>query len=130
MVFENSKNTNFYGFAISFIIIVLSALLFEVLFNKQGSLLVYILRIIVLVISLVLAFLVFYDLKKQSLKQFKEIKRLRGIYESELLRKDKEIERINKETEIIMKSALKQSDKARMLADSINQLDKKKSKKD
>jgi hypothetical protein len=130
MVFENSKNTNFYGFAINFIIIVLSALLFEVLFNKQGSLLVYILRIIVLVISLVLAFLIFYDLKKQYLKQFKEIKRLRGIYELELLRKDKEIERINKETEIIMKSALKQSDKARMLADSINQLDKKKGKKD
>ncbi len=118
------KNNAFHGFGLCFIIVILTALLFEVSLNSKANFLVSIIRIILILIALVFAFMIFYDLQKNFSKQKKEMKNMKEIYEKEILRKDHEIERINKETEIIMKSALKQSDKARSLSESLEKLSK------
>jgi len=123
------KNNTLHNFGLSFIIIILTALLFEVLINNKADFLVFLIRIILILIALIFAFLIFYDLQKNFLDHRNEMKKIKEIYEKELLRKDQEIERINKEAEIIMKSALKQSDKARLLSESLNKLKSQKNRK-
>lgn len=64
--------------------------------------------------------------KKADKEKDKEIDRLRNTFEEELQRKDKIIEELKKENIALIRTSLKQSEKAEELRKIVEKLEKKK----
>jgi predicted RNase H-like nuclease (RuvC/YqgF family) len=67
------------------------------------------------------------DLEESGAEELKnELERLKEHYAEELHRRDKEIKELKEQNIVIMKSALKQSEKINELTEKLRQFDKKK----
>jgi len=102
------------------------ALLVELLFIADFSSLAYWFRLIAVVVIAALSVLVFMQRYDASKRHNRQMKKLEKVYAGQIRRKNMQIKDIKKKNDFLIKTALKQAERAKSISDQARMLFEKK----